>query len=149
MCTSSNVQTGAVRDLASHPLKLYHSLGLRVTVNTDNRLVTDTTVSHELWHCHTHMGFSLEDIKAVVVAGFKSAFLPFHVKPAYLRRVTQDLTRFHADGTIAPEAPEASAHHAQTGFRFGVGGAHGAERGEAHPSRAAGSEAPHAGDAAN
>ncbi len=46
-CPSSNVQTGAIRDLASHPLKLYHSLGLRVTVNTDNRLVTDTTVSKE------------------------------------------------------------------------------------------------------
>jgi adenosine deaminase len=40
---SSNVQTGAVRDLASHPLKLYFDLGLRVTINTDNRLVTDTT----------------------------------------------------------------------------------------------------------
>ena len=44
-CPSSNVQTGAIRDLASHPLKLYKNLGLRVTVNTDNRLVTDTTVS--------------------------------------------------------------------------------------------------------
>ncbi len=44
-CPSSNVQTGAIRDLASHPLKLYYNLGLRVTVNTDNRLVTDTTVS--------------------------------------------------------------------------------------------------------
>jgi adenosine deaminase len=52
-CPSSNVQTGAVRDLASHPLKLYNDLGLRVTINTDNRLVTDTTVSKELWLCHT------------------------------------------------------------------------------------------------
>src|SRR6478672_794816 len=76
VCPSSNVQTGAVRDLASHPLKLYSSLGLRVTVNTDNRLVTDTTVSHELWHCHTKMGLSLGDIKGIIVAGFKSAFLP-------------------------------------------------------------------------
>ena len=48
-CPSSNVQTGAVPDLASHPLKLYFNLGLRVTVNTDNRLITDTTVSKELW----------------------------------------------------------------------------------------------------
>jgi adenosine deaminase len=117
VCPSSNVQTGAVRDLASHPLKLYHSLGLRVTVNTDNRLVTDTSVSQELWHCHTKMGFSLTEIKSLVVAGFKSAFLPFHIKQAYLRRVTQELERFHPDGTIAPAPPE-QAHHAQTSFRF-------------------------------
>ncbi|WP_437743264.1 adenosine deaminase [Sorangium sp. So ce302] len=114
-CPSSNVQTGAVRDLASHPLKLYQSLGLRVTVNTDNRLVTDTTVSHELWHCHTKMGFGLKEIKATIVAGFKSAFLPFHIKQAYLRRVTEDLERFSADGLIRPAvtpvAPGMAAGH--------------------------------------
>ncbi|WP_438017310.1 adenosine deaminase [Sorangium sp. So ce315] len=104
-CPSSNVQTGAVRDLASHPLKLYQSLGLRVTVNTDNRLVTDTTVSHELWHCHTKMGFGLKEIKSTIVAGFKSAFLPFHIKQAYLRRVTEELERFSADGSIRPPPP--------------------------------------------
>jgi adenosine deaminase len=94
-----------VRDLASHPLKLYYNLGLRVTVNTDNRLVTDTTVSNELWHCHTKMGLTLPDIKNVIVAGFKSAFLPFHIKQAYLRRVTEELERFQPDGHIRPIAP--------------------------------------------
>src|SRR5262247_2824782 len=89
-CPSSNVQTGAVRDLASHPLKLYFNLGLRVTVNTDNRLVTDTTVSKELWLCHTQMGIALGDLKHIVLNGFKSAFLPFHVKQQYLRRVTEE-----------------------------------------------------------
>jgi adenosine deaminase len=107
VCPSSNVQTGAVRDLASHPLKLYQSLGLRVTVNTDNRLVTDTTVSHELWHCHTKMGFGLREIKQLIVAGFKSSFLPFHIKQAYLRRVTDELQRFSADGTIQASPPPA------------------------------------------
>jgi adenosine deaminase len=111
VCPSSNVQTGAVRDLSSHPMKLYAALGLRVTVNTDNRLVTDTTVSHELWHCHTKMGLSLADIKSIIVAGFKSAFLPFHVKQAYLRRVTEELERFTAEGSIKPMPPPS------TGFR--------------------------------
>ena len=109
VCPSSNVQTGAVRDLASHPMKLYYNLGLRVTVNTDNRLVTDTTVSQELWHCHTKMGMGLDDIKSIVTAGFKSAFLPFHVKQAYLRRVSDELKRFHSDGTITPPPPEPSS----------------------------------------
>jgi adenosine deaminase len=114
-CPSSNVQTGAVRDLASHPLKLYFDLGLRVTINTDNRLVTDTTVSQELWHCHTQMNMSLPDIKTMIVAGFKSAFLPFHVKQAYLRRVTEELTRFSDDGQIKPPAPAPSGRSFESG----------------------------------
>lgn len=104
-CPSSNVQTGAVKDLGRHPLKLYYDLGLRVTINTDNRLVTDTTVSRELWLCHTKMRMPLEDIKSLIMAGFKSAFLPFHVKQALLRQVSEDLQRFHADGTIDPALP--------------------------------------------
>jgi adenosine deaminase len=101
-CPSSNVQTGAVRDLSSHPLKLYFNLGLRVTVNTDNRLVTDTTVSKELWLCHTQMGMSFRDIKSVIMAGFKSSFLPFHERHGYLRRVGQELARFDDDGNARP-----------------------------------------------
>ncbi len=93
-CPSSNVQTGAITELSSHPLKLYFNLGLRVTVNTDNRLVTDTTVSKELWLCHSEMGLSLADLKQIIVAGFKSAFLPFHVKQAYLRKISEELAMF-------------------------------------------------------
>ncbi|MFO0658962.1 MAG: adenosine deaminase [Polyangiaceae bacterium] len=104
-CPSSNVQTGAVRDLASHPLKLYFDLGLRVTINTDNRLVTDTTVSKELWLCHTRLGMSLRDIKTMIVAGFKSSFLPFHVKQNHLRKVSEELQRFNDDGTVRPGVP--------------------------------------------
>jgi adenosine deaminase len=113
-CPSSNVQTGAVRDLSSHPLKLYFNLGLRATVNTDNRLVTDTTVSKELWLCHTQMGMSFRDIKSMIMAGFKSSFLPFHERHGHLRRVGQELSRFDDDGnlrtslgTIATAAPSA------------------------------------------
>jgi adenosine deaminase len=73
-----NVQTGAVREPRVAPAEALPDLGLRVTVNTDNRLITDTTVSKELWLCHTKMGLGLSDIKQIIVAGFKSAFLPFH-----------------------------------------------------------------------
>ncbi len=104
-CPSSNVQTGAVRDLKSHPLKLYFDLGLRVTVNTDNRLVTDTTVSRELWLCHTHMGLGLRDIKSIIMGGFKSSFLPFHERQAQLRQVGEELARYDDDGTVRPSAP--------------------------------------------
>ncbi|MBX3224477.1 MAG: adenosine deaminase [Labilithrix sp.] len=102
-CPSSNVQTGAIRELASHPIKLYKNLGLRVTVNTDNRLVTDTTVSKELWLCHKVLGFSMADLKQVILSGFKSAFLPFHVKQQYVRHVSEELAAFPDDAALGPD----------------------------------------------
>jgi adenosine deaminase len=99
-CPSSNVQTGAVRDLASHPLKLYFDLGLRVTVNTDNRLITDTSVSRELFLVHTEMGVPFADIRSMIVSGFKSSFQPFHERQALLRKVAQELSRYDDAGVL-------------------------------------------------
>jgi adenosine deaminase len=111
ICPSSNVQTGAVSSLATHPLKLYYDLGVRVTVNTDNRLITDTTVSRELWLCHTQMGLEARDIARIVLSGWKSAFLPFHIKQVYLRRVAAELERFSEDPmhVLAADAEPPSA----------------------------------------
>jgi adenosine deaminase len=104
-CPSSNVQTGAVKDLASHPLKLYFDLGCRVTINTDNRLITDTSVSKELYLVHTQMGVPFSDVKAMIVAGFKSSFQPFHEKQAMLRRVTAELDRYDDAGRLKSSSP--------------------------------------------
>jgi adenosine deaminase len=116
-CPSSNVQTGAVRDLASHPLKLYFDLGLRVTINTDNRLVTDTTVSKELWLCHTQLGMSLRDIKSMIMAGFKSAFLPFHERQVYLRRAGEELERYDDEGHLRDATPGSVPPPTETRYR--------------------------------
>jgi adenosine deaminase len=102
-CPSSNVQTGAVRSLRNHPLKRYFDLGLRVSINTDNRLITDTTVSKELWLVHTEMSVPFSDIKAIVLAGFKSSFLPFHEKQALLRQVSAELERYDDHGHRATD----------------------------------------------
>jgi len=91
VCLSSNVQTGAVSDLASHPLRFYFDYGLRVTINTDNRLITDTTVTKELWLAHHELGIPLEDLCTIIVSGFKSAFLPFREKQDLLRSVNQEI----------------------------------------------------------
>lgn len=101
-CPSSNVQTGAVKDLASHPIKLYFDLGLRVTVNTDNRLITDTSVSKELYLVHSQMGVPFGDIKSMILAGFKSSFQPFHEKQAALRRVGAELDKYDDHGLLRP-----------------------------------------------
>ena len=91
MCPSSNVQTRSVADFASHPLKFYFDFGLRVTVNTDNRLITDTTVTKELLVIHREMNFTLEDLCTILVQGFKSAFLPFREKQDLLRTVNAEI----------------------------------------------------------
>ncbi len=106
-CPSSNLQTRAVRDLETHPLKRYFDLGLRVTINTDNRLITDTTVSKELWLVHTRMGVPFADIKAMVLAGFKSSFLPFHEKEATMRQVSERLRDYDDNGRRRSQLPEA------------------------------------------
>lgn len=95
-CPSSNVQTGAITDMATHPIRLYHHLGARVTVNTDNRLITDTSVTQELKVLHEQLGFSLADIKQVLLNGFKSAFLPFHERRRLLMEVSQELATIEA-----------------------------------------------------
>ncbi len=93
-CPSSNVQTKAVRRMADHPIRLYYDLGLRVTVNTDNRMVTNTTVSREYQVLHEQLGFSLEEIKELIIMGFKSAFLPYAIKRAMLADVVDELKSF-------------------------------------------------------
>lgn len=100
-CPSSNVQTGAIADLPNHPIKLYFQLGARVTINTDNRLVTDTSVSKEIWLLHKHLGLRLSEIKLIVMNGFKSAFLPFHEKRHMLREISKELAKFPDDDDAA------------------------------------------------
>ncbi len=90
-CPSSNVQTRAVDDMKTHPLKFYFDYGLRVTINTDNRLITDTTVSREYLIAHQQLGLSLEDLTTIMVSGFKSAFLPFREKQDLLRAVNSEI----------------------------------------------------------
>jgi adenosine deaminase len=109
MCPSSNVQTGSVPNFAAHPLRFYFDFGLRVTVNTDNRLVTDTTVTKELLIAHREMGFTLEDLCTVLVQGFKSAFLPYREKADLLRQVNAEIAEVLArfGRSAPPSQPEA------------------------------------------
>ncbi len=113
LCPSSNVQTRSVADFASHPLKFYFDFGLRVTINTDNRLITDTTSTKELLVAHQRMGLTLEDLCTVLVQGFKSAFLPFREKQDLLQRVNAEiaevLARFGGPARLGAGAPLARA----------------------------------------
>ena len=76
-CPSSNVQTGAIASLETHPLKLYFNLGLRVTVNTDNRLMSDTSMTKEFDQLAEAFGWGLDDFEWMTLNAMKSAFAPF------------------------------------------------------------------------
>src|SRR3954454_17008228 len=101
-CPSSNVQTGAVADMATHPFKFYLDFGIRVTINTDNRLITNTTVTRELSIVSRQFGLDASDIRNILVAGFKSSFPPFHDRAQLARKVQNEMAeiiRRFADGT--------------------------------------------------
>lgn len=102
ICPTSNVQTRAVSSFEEHPLRFYYDYGLRTTVNTDNRLMSDTTVSRELLRVHQHLGFTLEELVDLIIFGFKSAFLPQRQKVKLLRRVFAELN----DLAITPKTQE-------------------------------------------
>jgi adenosine deaminase len=106
ICLSSNVQTRAAPDLESHPLPFFYSYGLRVTINTDNRLVTNTTVSKELLLVHQQYGLGIEDIKELIISGFKSAFLPYREKADLLKKVTRELESFVEPSSLRSVEPE-------------------------------------------
>ena len=94
VCPSSNVQTRAASSWEAHPVDFYVDYGLRITINTDNRLMSDTTVSKELHLCHRHFGWSLETIKDIVISGFKSAFMPYREKADLVADITRELASF-------------------------------------------------------
>lgn len=93
ICLTSNVQTRSVTRLEDHPLPFYYKYGVRVTLNTDNRLMSDTTVTDELYLAGKAFDLTLNDLKNIVINGFKSAFLPHRDKVRLLRNVLPDLGR--------------------------------------------------------
>ena len=94
VCPSSNVQTRAATSWETHPVDFYVDYGLRVTINTDNRLMSNTTVTKELHLCHQHYGWSLQTIKEIIIAGFKSAFMPYREKSDLLAEISRELSTF-------------------------------------------------------
>lgn len=77
LCPSSNVQTGAVPSLDKHPFDLLARLRFRVTVNTDNRLMSDTTMSREMHKLVETFGYGWSDLERFTINAMKSAFIPF------------------------------------------------------------------------
>ncbi|GII61269.1 adenosine deaminase 1 [Sphaerisporangium krabiense] len=87
MCPTSNLQTGAATSLAEHPIGLLRRLYFRVTVNTDNRLMSDTSVSREFARLVETFGYGWDDLQWFTVNAMKSAFIPFDERLALINGV--------------------------------------------------------------
>ncbi len=96
ICLTSNVQTRAVKGFESHPLRLYFDQGLVVSLNTDNRLMSGTTVTEEYVRAWRHLGFSLAEIGELVLNGFRSAFLHYAEKTTLLAEVEPKIRQLTA-----------------------------------------------------
>jgi adenosine deaminase len=87
MCPASNVQTGAAASIAEHPIGLLTDLRFRVTVNTDNRLMSRTSMTAEMTSLVEAFGYGLDDLQWFTVNAMKSAFLPFDERLALIDEV--------------------------------------------------------------
>ena len=102
LCPTSNVHTGAVGSNAEHPIGLLRELGFRVTLNTDNRLMSDVSMTSEMMALHQAFGWNLEDFQWITVNAMKSAFWPFDerlriineiIKPGYKNLIDQSAAK--------------------------------------------------------
>jgi len=77
VCPTSNVHTGAAASIAEHPIGLLTDLSFRITMNTDNRLMSSTTLSHEFAVCAEAFDWDWQKVRWMTVNAMKSAFIPF------------------------------------------------------------------------
>jgi adenosine deaminase len=87
MCPKSNIQTGAAPSIAEHPIGLLEKLRFRVTINTDNRLMSGTSMSTEMAGLVEAFGYTIDDLRWFTVNAMKSAFLPFDERLAIIEDV--------------------------------------------------------------
>ncbi len=96
ICLASNLQTKAIPDYQSHPIRRFMEEGLRVTLNTDNRLVSGTTVTNEFRLAVENYGLSEDEVLGLVMNGFKSAFLPLKEKTQLVDQVLAEFASLGA-----------------------------------------------------
>ena len=91
ICLTSNVQTRAAASYETHPLRRYYDRGLNVVLNTDNRLMSGTTLTDEYELAARHLDFSFEDLCRMAMNGFESAFLPYDERQRLIARARDEM----------------------------------------------------------
>ncbi|MFF2888184.1 adenosine deaminase [Paenibacillus sp. NPDC057967] len=97
LCPISNLQTKAVEDLSTYPIREYFDLGIPVTVNTDNLTVSHTTITKEYELLHAELSFSEAEIARIAQNGAEAAFLQGEEKRDFLARFDQQLALWQSE----------------------------------------------------
>lgn len=87
LCPKSNVDTGAAESIAKHPIGLLRKLNFRVTLNTDNRLMSDTSMTKEMFWLAEAFNYTLKDFEWLTINSLKSSFIPFDERLAIINDV--------------------------------------------------------------
>ncbi len=87
ICLLSNVHTGAVDRIENHPFGTLYKEKFRVTINTDDRLMSDTTMTKEFKTAIDVFGINLEDVEKITINSMKSAFIPYKERLYYIYQV--------------------------------------------------------------
>jgi adenosine deaminase len=96
ICLTSNVQTGAASSYERHPVRQYFDRGLNVVLNTDNRLMSDTTLTDEYALAADRLRFTLDELSAIALNGFESAFLPLDERHGLIERARHEIAAWRA-----------------------------------------------------
>ncbi len=97
VCPSSNVHTGAAASIAEHPIKDLVDLRYRVTMNTDNRLMSATSMTNEIDACCQAFGWSWHQVQWLTINAMKSSFIPFDER---LEIINQIIKPWYASRTM-------------------------------------------------
>ena len=87
LCPTSNLQTGAVKTYSEHPIGKLAKLRFRVTLNTDNRLMSNTSMSNEMTQCVKSFDWKFADLQRVTVNALKSSFIPFEERLEIIEKI--------------------------------------------------------------
>ena len=91
VCLTSNWHTYTVKSLKEHPLRYYYDRGIRVTLNTDNRLMSDTTLTKEFRIARDLFNFQLHDFREVTIIAMKAAFLPHLERKEMIKNIANEM----------------------------------------------------------
>jgi adenosine deaminase len=91
ICLTSNVHTRAADSYEQHPLRRYFERGMNVVLNTDNRLMSGTTLSDEYFHAARSLEFTFDELAQIALNGFTSAFLPWEERSRLLNRARDEI----------------------------------------------------------
>jgi adenosine deaminase len=97
ICLTSNVQTHAVESYQEHPLRRYFDRGVNVVLNTDNRLMSGTTLTDEYMHAASTLSFTFDELSEIALNGFSSAFISFEERERLISNAKAEIATLRGD----------------------------------------------------